>query len=97
MDFLVNLYARFSGLWGKIVDLLPLVGSFGAILGVLSTACARASASKDAASLLHSLHFTADEMAVLSLSAAAIKAHFNHVSNAARIDEHHEAIGLDKK
>ncbi len=93
MDTLIDLYAKFTGLWAKIADLLPLLGALGGILGAGATIAARAAQSKDAATLLHSLHPTTEEMAAISLSIGLIKTHFNHQENKAMLDMHHELIG----
>lgn len=77
MNWMINLYAKSSGMWATIVDLLPLLGAVGSILGALSSMAGRASQSKDAATFIQAIHPTASEMAEISVGIGLIKSHFN--------------------
>ena len=83
METLINWYVKISGLWAKMVDLLPLLGAVGSILGVGASICSRAATSTDAGSLWQAIHPTAHEMASVSLAVGLLKAHFNHQENKA--------------
>ena len=87
MDTLINLYAKVSGLWVTICELLPLLGAIGSILGVGSSILIRASSAPDASALLHALHPNAHELGSLSLAVGLLKAHFNHQESKAAIEK----------
>lgn len=92
MDFFINAGAKLQGMTTTIMDLLPLLGALGGILGVASSVLVRAAAANDPAGVFHAVHPTAEELGVLSVSSAVIKSHFAHVSNAAKLDDHAEAL-----
>ncbi len=92
MDFLINIGAKMNGLTATVMDLLPLLGAAGSILGVGAAILTRAAASQDPAGLFHALHPTGDEYAAVALGVAVIRAHFLHAQNAAKIEDHAAAI-----
>ena len=88
MDWIIDLYAKAQGLTTVIMDLLPLLGALGGILGIVGGILTRAAASHDPAGVLHAIHPTPEELAGLSLSVGVIRAHFAHMANAAKIEDH---------
>lgn len=95
MDWLINLYAKSTKLWALSVDLLPMLGGVGGLLGVGASILARASQAQTPADLLHALTPTAQEAATASLSAGLIKAHLNHLQNAAAIAQNGSKLPQD--
>lgn len=92
MDFFINLYAKAQGITAILVDWLPVVGAVGSILGVASSVLVRAGATHDPAGFLHAIHPTSEEAGAFALSVAVIKAHLNHQANAAKLEDHAEAL-----
>ena len=88
MDWAINAYAKLSGLGAYIMDLLPLIGGVGSLLAIAGAIALRVSVATNPAEALHALHPTLTEAAAASLAFGAIKAHFNHIANVAKIDEH---------
>ncbi len=87
-DWIINLVAKAQGITAWIMDLLPLLGALGGILGIVGGILTRAAAAHDPAGVFHAVHPTPEELAGLSLSCAVIKAHFLHKENAAKIEDH---------
>lgn len=85
MDTVINLYARLEGITEWVVDVLPLLGAIGGILGVISGVLIRAAGAKNPAETLHALHPTTNEIATFSLSLGVLRAHFKHNDNAKAI------------
>lgn len=85
MDFIINLGAKLNGLTATVMDLLPLLGALGGILGVASSVLLRASAAHDPAGVFHAVHPTVEEAAVFSTSLGVLRAHFKHNDNKAAI------------
>ncbi len=96
MDFIINLGARLNGLTATVMDLLPLLGAAGSILGVGAAILTRAAAAHDPAGVFHAVRPTADEYAAVTLGVAVIRAHFLHAQNAAKIEDHAAAIAETK-
>lgn len=91
-DWAINVYAKAQGLTAWLMDLLPMIGALGGILGIIGGILTRAAAAHDPAGVFHAVHPTPEELAGLSLSFAVLKSHFNHVSNAAKIEDHGEKL-----
>ena len=85
MDWAINLYAKAQGLTGWLMDVLPLLGAAGGILGVASSVLIRAGAAHDPAGLLHAIHPTPEEAGAFALSWGVLRAHFKHNENAQAI------------
>lgn len=92
MDFFINLYAKAQGITALLIEWLPVVGAAGSILGVASSILVRAGTSNDPAGFIHAIHPTGDEAAAFALSVAVIKAHLNHQANAAKLEDHGQAL-----
>lgn len=87
MDWIINFYARAEGLTVWIMDVLPLLGAVGGLLGVASIILLRASITHSPAEAWHALHPTAQEFATFSLSLGVLRAHFKHNITAKAVAE----------
>ena len=89
MSWLINLVGRLAGVSGWFSKASPLLLSASALLGALSHILGQAgqvSTTAQALDLVRGLAVSPDG-AVIALSLAAMKKHFNHNDNAARISE----------